>query len=282
MNSLKHSKVKNTAILFELLVRQVAADTMENRDSPAIVLLKKHFREGTELYKELSLYRTLAEERFVAENQATRFLSAAVQSRKQLNETTLRRSKYNLIRDIKNKLVFENFINARISNYKLNASIYKLFEYNVTDSPAEITRCQGMRIEYVIRKEKESIPVNESFTKEDPVVRKLASKIVVDRFNEKYSGLNADQKELLKEYVNSVNNSPALLDKVKNQIPVIVENLNTLNSTIPSKVVKIKLQEVTNMVSGMNDIKTIQDKHILTMLRYYELIEQLKGVQNGK
>jgi hypothetical protein len=282
MNSLKHSKVKNTAILFELLVRQIAADTMENRNSPAIVLLKKHFREGTELYKELSLYRTLAEERFVAEAQATRFLSAAVQSRKQLNETTLRRSKYNLIRDIKNKLVFENFINARISNYKLNASIYKLFEYNVADSPAEITRCQGMIIEYVIRKEKESAPINESFTKEDPVVRKLASKIVVDRFNEKYSGLNADQKELLKEYVNSVNNSPALLDKVKNQIPVIVENLNILNSTIPSKVVKIKLQEVTNMVSGMNDIKTIQDKHILTMLRYYELIDQIKGVQNGK
>jgi hypothetical protein len=224
----------------------------------------------------------LAEERFVAENQATRFLSAAVQSRKQLNETTLRRSKYNLIRDIKNKLVFENFINAHISNYKLNASIYKLFEYNIADSPAEITRCQGTIIEYVIRKDKESAPVNESFTKEDPVVRKLASKIVVDRFNEKYSGLNADQKELLKEYVNSVNNSPALLDKVKNQIPVIVENLNTLNSTIPSKVVKIKLQEVTNMVSGMNDIKTIQDKHILTMLRYYELIDQLKGVQNGK
>jgi len=282
MNSLKHSKVKNTAILFELLVRQIAADTMENRNSPAIVLLKKHFKEGTELYKELSLYRTLAEERFTAENQATRFLSAAVQSRKQLNETTLRRAKYNLIRDIKNKLVFENFINARISNYKLNASIYKLFEYNVADSPAEITRCQSTIIEYVIRKEKESAPINESFTKEDPVVRKLASKIVVDRFNEKYSGLNADQKELLKEYVNSVNNSPALLDKVKNQIPVIVENLNTLNSTIPSKVVKIKLQEVTNMVSGMNNIKTIQDKHILTMLRYYELIDQLKGVQNGK
>jgi len=282
MNSLKHSKVKNTAILFELLVRQIAADTMENRNSPAISLLKKHFREGTELYKELSLYRTLAEERFTTESQATRFLSAAVQSRKQLNETTLRRSKYNLIRDIKNKLVYEHFINARISNYKLNASIYKLFEYSIADSPAEITRCQGTIIEYVIRKDKEAAPVNESFTKEDPVVRKLASKIVVDRFNEKYAGLNADQKELLKEYVNSVNNSPALLDKVKNQIPVIVENLNNLNGTVPSKVVKIKLQEVTNMVSGMNDIKTIKDKHILTMLRYYELIDQLKGVQNGK
>tara|TARA_R110001583_G_scaffold8435_21_gene40331 strand:+ start:1814 stop:2662 length:849 start_codon:yes stop_codon:yes gene_type:complete len=282
MNSLKHSKVKNTAILFELLVRQIAADTMENRNSPAIVLLKKHFREGTELYKELSLYRTLAEERFVAENQATRFLSAAVQSRKQLNETTLRRSKYNLIRDIKNKLVFENFINARISNYKLNASIYKLFEYNVTDSPAEITRCQLVITEHIITEKAVVNNPTPALELEDPVVRKLASKIVIDRFNEKYSGLNADQKELLKEYVNSVNNSPALLDKVKNQIPVIVENLNTLNSTIPSKVVKIKLQEVTNMVSGMNNIKTIQDKHILTMLRYYELIDQLKGVQNGK
>jgi len=281
MNLLKHSKVRNTAILFELLVRQIAADTMENRDSPAIALLRKHFKEGTELYKELSLYRTLAEERFDG-SQATRFLSAAVQSRKQLNETMLRRSKYNLIRDIKNKLVFENFINARISNYKLNASIFKVFEYNATDAPAEITRCNSTIIEHVVRKEAGPVPVAESFTKEDPVIRKLASKIVVDRFNEKYSNLNTSQKELLREYVNSINNSPALLDTVKNQIPIIVENLNTLNGTIPSKVIKIKLQEVTNMVSGMVGLKAIQDKHILTMLRYYELIEQLKGVQNGK
>jgi hypothetical protein len=281
MNLLKHSKVRNTAILFELLVRQIAADTMDNQDSPAIALLRKHFKEGTELYKELSLYRTLAEERFDS-HQATRFLSAAVQSRKQLNETILRRSKYNLIRDIKNKLVFENFINARISNYKLNASIFKVFEYNISDAPAEITRCHGTIIEHVARKETLPVPVVESFTKEDPVIRKLASKIVVDRFNEKYSSLNTSQKELLREYVNSINNSPALLDTVKNQIPIIVENLNTLNDTIPSKVIKIKLQEVTNMVSGMVGLKAIQDKHILTMLRYYELIEQLKGVQNGK
>ena len=164
MNLLKHSKVRNTAILFELLVRQIAADTMENRDSPAIALLRKHFKEGTELYKELSLYRTLAEERFDG-SQATRFLSAAVQSRKQLNETMLRRSKYNLIRDIKNKLVFENFINARISNYKLNASIFKVFEYNATDAPAEITRCNSTIIEHVVRKEAGPVPVAESFTK---------------------------------------------------------------------------------------------------------------------
>jgi CRISPR/Cas system endoribonuclease Cas6 (RAMP superfamily) len=115
---------------------------------------------------------------------------------------------------------------------------------------------------------------------EDPVIRKLASKIVVDRFNEKYAVLNAKQKELLREYVNSVNNSPALLNKVKEQIPVIINEITELSDTIPSKVLKIKLQEVTNMLGELNSLKNIKDKHVLTMLRYYELIDQLKGAQN--
>lgn len=280
MNSLKHSKIKNTAILFELLVRQVAADTMENRNSAALNILKKHFREGTELYKELALYRTLSEEKFKTEAHAEKFLTAAIASRSQLSESELRRAKYNLIRDIKEKLVFENFINARLSNYKLHASIFKLFEYKVTESPAEITRCQNLVVEHITA---EKTVVNESkptLELEDPVIRKLASKIVVDRFNEKYAGLNAKQKELLREYVNSVNNSPALLNKVKEQIPVIINEITELSGTIPSKVLKIKLQEVTNMLGELNSLKNIKDKHVLTMLRYYELIDQLKGAQN--
>ena len=280
MNSLKHSKIKNTAVLFELLVRQVAADTMENRNSAALNILKKHFREGTELYKELALYRTLSEEKFKTEAHAEKFLMAAIASRSQLSESELRRAKYNLIRDIKEKLVFENFINARLSNYKLHASIFKLFEYKVTESPAEITRCQNLVVEHITT---EKTVVNESkpaLELEDPVIRKLASKIVVDRFNEKYAVLNAKQKELLREYVNSVNNSPALLNKVKEQIPVIINEITELSDTIPSKVLKIKLQEVTNMLGELKSLKNIKDKHVLTMLRYYELIDQLKGAQN--
>ena len=282
MNSLKHSKIKNTAILFELLVRQIAADTMENRNSAALSILKKHFREGTELYKELSLYRTIAEKKFKTEAHAEKFLSAAVTAREKLSESELRRAKYNLVRDIKDKLVFENFINARISNYKLSASIYKLFEYKVSDAPAEITRCQNLIIEHITTTVTEVNNAKPALEMEDPIVRKLASKIVVDRFNEKYSGLNASQKDLLREYVNSVNNSPALLNKVKEQVPVIVNELKELSGTIPSKVLKIKLQEVTNMLGELDSLKNIKDKHVLTMLRYYELIDQLKGIQNGK
>lgn len=281
MNTLKHSKIKNTAILFELLVRQIAADTMNNKKSPAITILKKHFKEGSELYKELSLYRTLTEEKFDNKSYATRFIATAIASRKQLNESELRRAKYNVIRDIKNNFVFENFIGSRVNNYKLLASIYKLFEYKSIDSPADITRSFSVVTEHVMYPEKSNeISVNESLIKEDPIIRQLASKIVVDRFNEKYAGLTGKQKELLREYVNSVNNSPDLLNKIKREIPTLQLELANLSKSVTSKVVKIKLHEVTEMLNTFNNIKVIQDKHVLTMLRYYELINQVKGVTN--
>jgi hypothetical protein len=281
MNTLKHSKIKNTAILFELLVRQIAADTMSNKKSPAITILKKHFKEDSELHKELSLYRTLTEEKFDNKSYASRFIMTAVASRKQLNESELRRAKYNLVRDIKNNFVFENFIGSRVNNYKLLASIYKLFEYKSVDSPADITRSFSVVTEHVMHAEKISTaPANESLMKEDPIIRRLASKIVIDRFNEKYAGLNSKQKELLREYVNSVNNSPDLLNKIKLEIPVLQSELNSLSKSVTSKVVKIKLHEVAEMLNTLNDVKIIQDKHVLTMLRYYELINQIKGVTN--
>ena len=62
MKRIKHSKVKNTGIIFELLVRQVASDTMNNKDSKALRVIKKHFKNNSELAQELKLYRTISQE----------------------------------------------------------------------------------------------------------------------------------------------------------------------------------------------------------------------------
>jgi hypothetical protein len=67
MKNLKHSKFKNTGVLFELLVRQVASDTLNNNDSKAIPLIKKYFAKSNELAKELNLYQTLVKEKFSKE-----------------------------------------------------------------------------------------------------------------------------------------------------------------------------------------------------------------------
>jgi len=277
MKRIKHSKVKNTGLVFELLVRQVASDTMNNRDSKALRIIKKHYNSKSELSKELKLYRTVAEEKFVTESKAEKFVEAVLKARKDINESQLRRDKYNLIKDLKSNYIVEDFFKSRVKNYKLHASTYKLFEFAEADDPKEYVSSKFTLIEHVQNapKKTESAP---SLTSEHKDVRILASKMVVDKFNEKYSNLGASQKKMLKEYINNVTNSVKLRKYILKETSNLKDNITTLRSSIPSKVIKIKLNEVANLLSELSKKHIIEDKDVLTMLRYYELVNELKKI----
>ena len=120
---LKHSKIKNTGILFELLTRQITADVLAGKDSKAVTIVKKYFNENTSLGKELQLYRLLSEKHFKSENKANELVEVVLKSRKKLSNSKLRNEKYNLIKQIKETYDSTDFFNGRISNYKLFASI---------------------------------------------------------------------------------------------------------------------------------------------------------------
>jgi hypothetical protein len=277
MKRIKHSKVKNTGLIFELLVRQVASDTMNNRDSKALRIIKKHYNSKSELSKELKLYRTVAEEKFVTESKAEKFVDAVLRARKQINESQLRRDKYNLIKDLKANYIVEDFFKSRVKNYKLHASTYKMFEYAEADDPKEYVSSKFTLVEHVQTspKKKESAP---SLTSEHKDVRILASKLVVDKFNEKYSNLGSSQKKMLKEYINNVTNSVKLKKYILTETSKLQNTITTLRSSVPSKVIKIKLNEVTNLLSELAKKHIIEDKDVLTMLRYYELVNELKKI----
>ena len=206
MKRIKHSKVKNTGLIFELLVRQVASDTMNNRDSRALRIIKKHFNPKSELSKELKLYRTVSTEKFKTENKAEKFVDAVVKARKNINESQLRRDKYNLIKDLKTNYNVDDFFKSRVNNYKVQASTYKVFEYAEADDPKEYIDSKFTLTEHVQTQPgiKKSGTLIEEQNKD---VRILASKMVVDKFNDKYSKLNTEQKRILKEYINNVTNS---------------------------------------------------------------------------
>jgi hypothetical protein len=170
MKSLKHSKFKNTGVLFELLVRQVASDTLNNIDSNALPLIKKYFAKSTELAKELNLYQTLVKEQFVKEEKASALIDAVVSARKSLNNSILNRQKYALIKEIKNNYVLEDFFKSKVNNYKVLASAYKLFEFTAADSPLEIVNNKYTLVEHLTRSSKKSVSaINEMelFTKQD-------------------------------------------------------------------------------------------------------------------
>tara|TARA_B100001063_G_scaffold25272_2_gene19277 strand:+ start:40640 stop:41482 length:843 start_codon:yes stop_codon:yes gene_type:complete len=278
MKRIKHSKVKNTGIIFELLVRQVASDTMNNKNSKALRVIKKHFKSNSELAKELKLYRTVAQEKFLSESKAVDLIDAVIRSRKQLNEIQLRRDKYNLIKDLKSTYNLEDFFKSRITNYKVHASTYKIFEFAEADQPAEYVSSKHVLIEHIQTEnlKKQNAPTLSSQHKD---VRLLASKLVVDKFNEKYNTLSMAQKNMLREYINNVTNSVKLKKYILKETAELKSNIISLKSTVPNKVIRIKLTEVANLLTKLSNQHSIQDKDVLTMLRYYELVNELKNME---
>ena len=280
MKNIKHSKYKNTGILFELLVRQIATDTLNNKDSMATVIIKEHFGKRTELAKELKLYQSAIKESFDSEYKAGEFINIILNERGKLTESTLNKQKYNLIKDIKKNFVLEDFFKYRVSNYKENASIYKLFEYTNSDNPKQYIECKSTLMEHLTGKSQNSdkivTTINEDYSKQPKEVRLLAWKMLVDNFNDKYTNLSDKQRGILKEYINSVDNSEKLKKFVVRETNQLQKSLKSIK--IADKVTKIKVNEVISLASKLKSSKVITESQVLSLLRYYELYDELKRV----
>jgi hypothetical protein len=278
MKRIKHSKVKNTGLIFELLVRQVASDTMNNRDSRALRILKRSFKPNSLLSQELKLYRSLHEEKFVNAKAET-FVTAVTTARKTINESLLKKEKYNLIKEIRSAFNIEDFFKSRVSNYKLHAAIYKLFEHAEADDPKEYVENKFAILEHISTVAKKLVDTQSALVAEQKDLRILASKIMIEKFNDKYSSLSGPQKNMLREYINNVTNSTELKKYILKETKSLSEQLTKLKTIVPSKVIRIKLTEVANLLSQINKKHTIEDKDVLTMLKYYELVDELNKVK---
>ena len=201
---IKHSKYKNTGILFELLTRQLTSDTIAGNDQKALIFLQKHFNTQTELLKEYKIYHTLSTQKYKKDSQATMLINTLLEAHSKLNKSQLRREKYNLIKEIKNNYDVNNFFKAKITDYKIMASIFNLLE-NKEASSLSIVNSKVTLLEHIINIEKKvkQSEVMEEFNVQDKNGRLLTYKILLEKFNDKYKGLENNQKTLLKEYVNS-------------------------------------------------------------------------------
>jgi len=281
MKSIKHSKIKNTGLIFELLVRQIASDTLNNKESKAIPILKKYFNKNTELSKELNLYKSLTSEKFNKEEKASALIEAVLKSHKNLNTAILSKQKYNLIKDINEVFGVDSFFQARVNDYKVLASVYKILEYAEADAPVEIVNSKYTIIEHITGKEilKEEISEDlKTFMNADKDVRLTAYKYLVNKFNDKYKTLDTKQKNLLREYINNVSSTEDLTKYIVSEITDISKILQVYSKKVDSQVIKIKLNEVTNLLNSMSNVKTVNDNHVLSLLRYYELLKELKKV----
>jgi hypothetical protein len=276
MSKLKHSKFKNTGILFELLVRQIASDTLAGKDSLALEIIKKHFKRGTELSKELKMYQSLTKENFDSQYKAQEFVNIILQERGNLNESILRRQKYNLIRSIKESFVMEDFFKYRVNNYREMASVFKMFEHTQSVSPKEYVECKNTILETITKKDVEIVTeaTDKEYASQPKEVRMLAYKFLIDSFNSKYTNLSESQKTILRNYINNVDNSDKLRKFVLSEVKRLKTEFGKLN--IGDKVTQIKLNETVNLIDNITSSKVISENQVLSLLRYHELLQELR------
>jgi len=276
----KHSKYKNTGILFELLTRQLTSDTISGNNPKSLDFLKKHFNSKTELLKEYKIYHTLATKKYSKDSQATMLIETLTEAHKKLNKSQLRREKYNLIKEIKETYDVNNFFKSKITDYKIMASIYNLLE-NTEATPISIVNSKVTLLEHITTKKpqiKTNNNVLEAFNKQDKDTRLLTYKVLLEKFNEKYSGLQDNQKTLLKEYVNSVSNSPALKSFINQEIKEVKKNLTKFSKKVEDKAVAVKLNETKGMIKPLDKKSMVQDDNVINLLNYYELVNELKTI----
>ena len=285
---LKHSKIKNTSILFELLTRQITADVLAGKSTKSVKIVKKYFNENTELGKELQLYRILSEKHYESESRANDLLEMVLESRQKLSNSKLRNEKYNLIKEIKENYKVGDFLNGRISNYRLLASIYNVFQSQTLPTvfnPEETINSKFTVLEHITSKRISSkeakAKILSEYNKTDKDLRLLAYQILVDKFNQKYKTLNESQKSLLKHYINNISNTNSLREFVDAEAIKIKRILKTYIPKVTDTITKIKLTEAVNQIGNLTKGKIVNEKQVLTLMRYYELVKEIKNVHEG-
>lgn len=278
---IKHSKYKNTGILFELLVRQITSDTLEGKDSSIKSLLKKYFVK-TELGKEYKLYETLLNKTSITETKAEIIVNTLVESSKTLNRRLIKKQKYNLISEIKEHYNINEFFNHKLPHYKVHAAFYTLLEIHNSDkviNPEHIINNKITILEHLtaapIKEKSVRNQVLEELSKEDKEVKMLTYRILLEKFNGKYENFSSSQKEILKELLYSIDNKPRLKEFYIFKSNEIKNELISLTKNVTDKTTQIKLNEVVNLLDVKPSNK-ITDDNLVNLLQYCDLVNELE------
>ena len=290
MKKIKHSKFKNTGVLFELLIRQITLEVLNgDTEEKAKKILSEHFNQKTEIGKELKLYQLLSQEKYKAENRAEKFIDTILEARKRIDLKKLTKEKYNLVKKIQESFNINQFLSSPITNYKVMASIYKIFEsqnkndFEIKDVfDAKYTIVEGLIGTELKNKKKlvETSTISE-FRKQSKEDRFLTYKVLLENFNKKHNKLNESQKALLKEYINNVSNTSKFKEYYTQQLKEVITNLVSAHKTIKDKVTKIKLKETINVLKKAKVGRVVSDNQVTAMMIAYELIQEIKNVKES-
>jgi len=279
---IKHSKYRNTGLIYELLVKQIAADVLENKESKAIKILKKYYSGTSTLAKEYKLYEFVVKNNSVSQARAETIISTITEVSRKFNQKTLKNQKYELISEIKENYNIEEFFSVEVRDYKALASLYCLLEaQNNADlvDPNFLVNNKTTLLEHLTSKKQNEKDVKDSlieqYSKYDKDLKLLTFKILLEKFNDKYKDLLPEQKNILKEFITSVNSSKKLYSLVNKELKKISEEVEKLSKKVTDDIVKIKLDEVAKSIKPLAKTDKVTDSHLVNLMQYYDLVNEL-------
>jgi len=281
----KHSKYKNTGLIFELLVKQIAADTLSRKDSPAVKILKKFYTGNTSLVREFKLYDFVLKNKGVGQRKAEAILSTIVELSRKIEATTLSKQKYELIKELKKHYNLEDFFSIKVESYKPLAALYCLLEAQNTEGlvdPQVFVDNKTTLLEHFLQTKQDASnakdTVIEEYSKYDKDLRLLTYKILLEKFNNKYDNLLPEQKNILKEFIISANSTTKLRTLVNEELGKIQVQITKLKPKVEDQIVKIKLDEISKSITPVKNTEKVTDNHLVSLMQYYELVGELKRV----
>jgi len=284
---IKHSKYKNTGLIFELLVKQIAADTISKRDSPALTVLRKFYTGNTALVREFKLYDFVLKNKGVGSKKAEAILSTIIEVSRKLDANSLKKQKYELIKELKSHYDLEEFFSIKISAYKPLAALYCLMEAQNTAGLVDLDVFVDNKttiLEHLTQSKTSEGQVKnaliEEYSKYDKDLRLLTYKILLEKFNSQYKSLLPEQKNILKEFIISVNSSTRLRNVVNEEMTKLQTQIAKLKNNVTDKVVKIKLEEIQKAIVPIKNTQKVDDNHLVSLMQYYELVNELKNLWN--
>jgi hypothetical protein len=280
---IKHSKFKNTGLIYELLVKQIASDTISLKDSAAIGILKKYYTGNTALVKEFKLYNFVLTNKGISQNKAEAVLSTITELSRKLDQKALREQKYNLIKSIKEHYILEEFFTIKVTDYKPLAALYCLLEAqnneNLVD-PQVLVDNKVTILEHLTLTAQSTEEVKDSlieeYSKYDKDLKLLTYKILLEKFNLKYVNLLPEQKNVLREFITSVSST----NKLRNSVNAMFEDINQRIvkslTKVDDSIVQIKLNEILKNVKPLSNKERVDDSTLVNLMQYYDLVGELE------
>ena len=267
----KHNKKRNTAIIYELLVREVVKQSIaENKEkrNVAISILKEFFRKGTELRKELNLYKTLLETSQLPEKLAEKLLTETLRQHSAIDQKKLFKEQSAAISKI-NKMISKDVFSNFVPNYKDLATIAQMFSSNLAPKSKVLLENRILH----------TLTSNGRKTKNSARVPNLVMKSFVGRFNETYKDMLEEQREILSKYINSfIDNGTEFkfyLNEEIGRLKELVENSYTIDEIKGDETLKSKLREVQSLLNKFNG-SPIDKEKLTQLLKIQTLARELQ------